>query len=641
MIIELFTIIIMVISVILIVTSIISKTKKSDDSPKPIIRKATERYYSYGKTITEGGVMPSCKNSMDSLVYIDNDSKVPTYKINYYPFNSKEYIDWDSSSGMLCGNSWGKPSEQAKVFYNLLSLNSDDSILYDMDKKTRRDFLGNIFYKELNNSYSLPVSSDWQANYFTKGPICNNTVWSSGLKYLNGFMGRLGKEVAGCLKNDEQIYWYHAGATYGYGSWSLFVPGSISGDFGGTILEGNDVSFVCSNNVDYDDVITQNAILYVCYRLTQNPFNFKSKKDLDNLLKEALYYSFNTGTNIAKVGMTPTLGYYYKDKQNVSQSGWATITLLYDNTQKLIQSNTNTLYPFKNGYLGNTIEPCYYFGSGTKPVTAMMVVNALYRAFKKNKVGDVNDVSAFRKWYTGPYMDKTETSPGGQSINSATMKDIIPLESSTYYETIGQYQNNPVTDTIQNLLTKYIYNSDACKYSSWAQHNEYNCPSTLGTCPTIDTSDFNNIFMNNVSVFDIASMTAGIPDSDTVTIKGTGLDTIDQQRERIHSFGPMEYMSELIGFDWKPGYYYNNMYYQPNTLGWNNYNYPPSSYTSSGFTLLGSFLWFLDYDDGKKMWWEIDINKSFLPSQLQTLINFGGTSGNGGDKYMINVGKSF
>ena len=239
--------------------------------------------------------------------------------------------------------------------------------------------------------------------------------------------------------------------------------------------------------------------------------------------------------------------------------------------------------------------------------------------------------------------------------------------------TIGQSQNNTVTDTIQNLLQNYLYSSNACDYKGYTQFAS--CPSTISDicikgkedcnidspgycctntsmlcnkgcpdtqqtklCETIGVDNFNNIFMNYVSVFDIACMRAGIPDSDTL-----GNDTPDQKRERIHSFGPLEYLSELIGFDWWPGYAYDTTtkIWNPITPGAYNPYYPPLSYSSSGFTLLGSFLWFLDYNVGKKLWWEIDINSSFLPPNLQSLTNFASTSGNNGTKYMISKGETF
>ena len=260
-----------------------------------------------------------------------------------------------------------------------------------------------------------------------------------------------------------------------------------------------------------------------------------------------------------------------------------------------------------------------------------MVVNALYRV-TKDKIG-----TNFTNWYCGPYLYNN-----GASIQAAAMKDILPHATSNYNETIGENVNNSVTDTIQNLLTKYIYNNNACNYKA---SSDQKCPNNTfdGTgCTPLSTKEFNDIFMNNVTVYDIACMKAGIPDADSLSLNNGTRDTIDQTKHRIHSYGPIEYVSELIGFDWHPGYYLDNNEWRPYAPGKDITYFPPTMYSSSGFTLLGSFLWFLDKNDGTtKEWWEIDINSSFLPTNLQNLINFAGTSGNNGTKYMIKKGEPF
>lgn len=602
-------------------------------------RKASERYYSFGKTMIEGGVIPSVNNLMDSIKGDKNDDGTsPIFKLSSFPFgwewdgkiwqNTKKFVDWDSNSGMLCGNTWGKPSNMARIIYNLLSLYSDDSILYDMDIKLRRDFLSSMFYnKNTNGEYTQPSTGDWQAQYYSQGPSCKPDVWNYGMIYLHGFMGQTGNNL-GLIQSDK-LYWFHAGATYGYGCTNLFVPASISGDFKGTLLEGNDIAFNCSNNYNYDDKFTYNVISYICWKLNNYASFYQNKEELNNLLEEALKNTYILNNNL--VGTTPTVGYYYIDKNGTSHSDWKTLTIAYNNTGKKQQylSGTDSFpknYPFKSNYLGYDIEPSYYFGSGTKPITAMMVANAIYRVTK-----DKNIWSDFIKWYCGPYIDR------GSSIQAVAMKDILPHATSTYFETIGENVGNSVTDTIQNLLTTYIYSSNGCKYKSI---NKQKCPSNTfdgKVCtPLIKEDQLHYIFMNNVSVYDIACMKAGIPDVDTL-----GLDTLDQEKHRIHSYGPIEYVSELIGFDWHPGYYIDNNKWKPYSPGYKVSWLPPTMYSSSGYTLLGSFLWFLDRDVGKKQWWEIDINSSFLPTSLENLINFAGTSGNAGVKYMINKGESF
>ena len=93
---------------------------------------------------------------------------------------------------------------------------------------------------------------------------------TTGMVYLHGFMGQTGDKLG--LKQPDKYYWYHAGATYGYGCLNLFVPTSISGDFQGTLLEGNDIAFNCSNNSNGDDSYTYSVITYICWKLNNYKF---------------------------------------------------------------------------------------------------------------------------------------------------------------------------------------------------------------------------------------------------------------------------------------------------------------------------------------------------------------------------------
>ena len=116
----------------------------------------------------EGGVIPSVSNPMDSIEGSNTDDNTsPVFELSAFPVgwnwdgkaweNTKKFVDWDSNSGMLCGNTWGKPSDMARIIYNLLSLYSNDSLLYDMDSASRNDFLSTIFYnKTSDGSYIQP-----------------------------------------------------------------------------------------------------------------------------------------------------------------------------------------------------------------------------------------------------------------------------------------------------------------------------------------------------------------------------------------------------------------------------------------------------------------------------------------------------
>jgi len=117
------------------------------------------------------------------------------------------------------------------------------------------------------------------------------------------------------------------------------------------------------------------------------------------------------------------------------------------------------------------------------------------------------------------------------------------------------------------------------------------------------------------------------------------LDYIDQIIGRTQSIGPINYVRELIGFNWIPGWKNKST---PNTFGFNGKG-PPGEYSSSGFSLLGTILWILDPLGPKKIekaidWSLININKSFLPPSLENNNNFAGTSGNGGNKYFVSKG---
>lgn len=94
------------------------------------------------------------------------------------------------------------------------------------------------------------------------------------------------------------------------------------------------------------------------------------------------------------------------------------------------------------------------------------------------------------------------------------------------------------------------------------------------------------------------------------------LDYIDQLIGRTQSIGSMNYIRELIGFNWIPGWNEDpNGNIKPNTIGVDGYNLP-GEYSWSGFTTLGTILWVLDplgpkSENHAKNWTDIKINESF------------------------------
>ena len=333
-----------------------------------------------------------------------------------------------------------------------------------------------------------------------------------------------------------------------------------------------------------------------------------------------------------------------------------------------------------------------------------MTTNAIYKLWKVKNPG--KDPKEFIDWFAGP-----ENNRGGPG--AVNYRDLYKLangfSSSNFIETLtpgSNTQSGPgKTQTIRDWIfccpsgglvskcpantslfcsntcdvlrpkpldpsfTNYPGGNPYCPDSicRWAWENEdgtrakknpngvdFGWPDASCSCPIIDPKDYNDILLK-LSIFNVGMMRSGIPDADSIW----GLDTASQKASRIHSIGPIEFVSEIIGFDWDPTYDENG---DPKTKSWdmeqtnsNNYgtgngiyssgipfnyggsntqpsNYPPAQYSSTAFTFLGTLLWLLKESDTKE-WWKIDLN-SFLPVPLYSLINFAGTSGNGGSKFM-------
>ena len=355
-------------------------------------------------------------------------------------------------------------------------------------------------------------------------------------------------------------------------------------------------------------------------------------------------------------------------------------------------------------------EPSFFFGSGTKPITASLVTSGLFKLWKEKYPNQ--DPKRFLDWYGGPKNNRGDT-------GAVTYKEIYTLANgfpnSNFYETLAPDSNTQSGKGKKQTIKDWIYCcmkndpkndceaqtslfcSNTCKllnpkpldpsfntYPStspnpycpdsicrWAWENEDGSPATANpnsanfwqdvscNCPVIQPTEYNEI-LQNLSVFNVGMMRSGIPDADSIWL----LDTASQKASRIHSIGPIEFVSEIIGFDWNPGWgngkplvqswdipqlnSYNSGDYSnapksvyqntniPFNYGGSNTvpsDYPAAQYSSSAFTFLGTLLWLLKDSNGSKEWWQIDLN-SFLPKSLYSLINFAGTSGNGGSNYM-------
>lgn len=381
-------------------------------------------------------------------------------------------------------------------------------------------------------------------------------------------------------------------------------------------------------------------------------------------------------------------------------------------------------------YDTNNTEPSYYFGSGTKPLTCTMVVAQLYKLWRKNN--PKKDINEFIKWYAGDL-----NQPGAPP--AVTYKDLFQMtngfENSNFTETLTQPSNTqtpstgvPYTQSLQEWLfcckngglikncnKTGIFCDDTCSelcpvaldhktyggkcqspfcpanMCDWAWNTDYTLktpaekdPNSISfqsyewcNCKPVEPSQYQNI-LQNLSVYDVTMMRAGIPDSDSVW----GIDTSAQLASRTSTIGPVAFVSEIIGFDWNPLWKkvetqenyeparrpritekirhmvkpniandnkllsltesVNDSTYVPSTQSLQHSipgnataipsNYPAASYSSSGYTFLGILLWLL-YDSKMKLdWTKIDLNQ-LLPRKVRNNINFAGTEGNNGINY--------
>jgi hypothetical protein len=368
----------------------------------------------------------------------------------------------------------------------------------------------------------------------------------------------------------------------------------------------------------------------------------------------------------------------------------------------------------------NDKEPSYYFGSGTKPLTAMMVVGQLYKVWRKKY--PKNNVKDFITWYAGN-LDQ----PG--SPDAITYGKLFEMtngfENSNFTETLTRPSNaqamstgTSITQTMKAWLfccqkdglmtdcastgifcnnscdkicpialdTKTYGNScespfcpaSICDWVWYTDYTKKNTPerdpndikfrkdASSCHCKPIQPAQYQHIF-KNLSIFDVAMMRSGIPDSDSIW----GIDTSAQLSSRTSAIGPVQFVSEIIGFDWNPLWEKNTVkenytrftrspgeirheasplvqvrdvesVYTPVTKGLEgsmgpnsapkSSKYPAAQYSSSAYTFLGILLWLLYDNKNRDDWTKIDLNQ-LLPRKLRNNINFAGTEGNNGSQY--------
>ena len=349
-------------------------------------------------------------------------------------------------------------------------------------------------------------------------------------------------------------------------------------------------------------------------------------------------------------------------------------------------------------------EPSFYFGSGTKPVTATLVASQLYKVWRTTNPSAAP--SEFIDWYAG----KNNKGLRGGS-DAVTYKQLFELTSGfkdcQYTESLSRQSNTQAADSSTKTYTQRIQDwifccptggmikecsastslfcDNSCKkicpiplstsftqecdkplcpddLCSWAWCNSngkytsgrnpltYSSPQCSNgainpkdpsstawasyewcSCPTVLPKDYTEI-LNNLSVYNVAMMRSGIPDSDSIW----AIDNAAQLASRTHSIGPIQFVSEIIGFDWDPRWKNGKPVTSSTTL-YHNFLYedtdnPPAMYSSSAFSFLGILLWLLSDSRGPKNWSQIDLNM-LLPRALYCRLNFAGTEGRYNDKY--------
>jgi hypothetical protein len=438
------------------------------------------------------------------------------------------------------------------------------------------------------------------------------------------------------------------------------------------MLTGVDVVFVVAQN---SGVLGQDAcgsaMGSLTFQLSQpNTYGvINTENDLKNAIEGAITYAYKYADKtdyLAYPGMTMTIGYFYIGNDNKPYSGSRTMSVIDGTLQVPTTQYTFTNPGGQTEYLGAEVgrEPAYYYGSGTKPITASLTVNAISKAWRYSNPNGTAE--QFMSWYRGTGLINGIYS----SYGAVNMSGLLQMATQSYYnETLQKYTDNrdpqnigtptftTSTKTIQDWYST-IYTNDqesACSWKGLSQEQE-KCNTNMcyegtnqGICSCITITNIGDIFMNNLTPISMINMRGGVPDADTIATSPKGLvpstgaqqlDYIDQVIGRTTPIGPMNYSRGLVGFNWVPGWNSNN---SPITPGISNGYNPPAQYSSSGFTLLGTILWILDPNGPKSKdvavdWSKIDINKSFLPKALQNNNNYAGTSGNGGSVYFVTKG---
>ena len=354
-------------------------------------------------------------------------------------------------------------------------------------------------------------------------------------------------------------------------------------------------------------------------------------------------------------------------------------------------------------------EPSFYFGSGTKPITATLVASQLYKLWRR--LNPSSNPTEFHDWYAG------KKTPGGlrgasDALSYQKLFDLTSgFKNSQFTESLSRKSNTQAADsstqTYTQLLQEWLFccpsdglirtcpantslfcnNScekicpiplsssfnqkcskplcpdDLCSwawctpngvYNSSRSDNQSSKPQCSNgpinpkdpnatkwagdewcSCNTILPKDYASI-LKELSIYNVAMMRSGVPDSDSIW----AIDNAAQLASRTNPIGPVQFVSEIIGFDWDPRWSNGT----PNTSSvdkilnsttnslFEDTTNPAAMYSSSAYTFLGILLWLLSDSHGRKNWSQIDLN-ALLPEALYCRINFAGTEGRSNTKY--------
>ena len=347
-------------------------------------------------------------------------------------------------------------------------------------------------------------------------------------------------------------------------------------------------------------------------------------------------------------------------------------------------------------------EPSFYFGSGTKPITATLVASQLYKLWRK--LNPLADPDEFLDWYAGrknaqglrgasdalSYQKLFELTSGfknsqfTESLSRQSNTQAADSSTQTYTQLLQEWlfccptgglitncpagtslfcDNScdkicpiPLSSNFDQKCSKPLCPDDLCswawcnpngKYTSGRYPYTYSDPECSNgdinpkdpntskwnsmewcSCSTVMPKDYATIF-KSLSIYNVAMMRSGIPDSDSIW----AIDNAAQLASRTNPIGPVQFVSQIIGFDWDPRWKNGKpVTHSTTTTLYEDTSNPAAMYSSSAYSFLGIILWLLNDSQGRKNWSQIDLN-ALLPKALYCRLNFAGTEGRHNHKH--------